>query len=70
MKKIYSFAERLKELREEKNLSMSELAKKIGVSANTISRWESGKRKPNIDALVILSMCFEVSVDYLCGLED
>lgn len=64
------FKERLKELREDCGLSMRELANKIGVSTNTISRWERGERIPNLDALVVLAKFFKVSTDYLCGLED
>lgn len=64
------FKERLKELREDSGLSMSELANKIGVSTNTISRWERGERIPNLEALVALAKFFKVSTDYLCGLED
>lgn len=61
---------RLKELREERGLTMTELAKKINVSPNTVSRWERGKRLPNLDAIIALAKFFKVSTDYLCGLED
>ena len=64
------FIKRLKEIRKDKGLSMSELANKIGVSTNTISRWERGERIPNLEALVTLDKFFKVSTDYLCGLED
>lgn len=64
------FIKRLKEMRKDKGLSMSELANKIGVSTNTISRWERGERIPNLEALVALAKFFKVSTDYLCGLED
>ncbi len=49
---------------------MTELAKKINVSPNTVSRWERGKRLPNLDAIIALAKFFKVSTDYLCGLED
>ena len=49
------FIKRLKEIRKDKGLSMSELANKIGVSTNTISRWERGERIPNLEALVALA---------------
>ena len=64
------FAERLKELRLEKNLSLKELAKEIGVSDIAISRWENELRIPNIESLVELAKFFGVSSDYLLGLED
>ena len=44
----YVFPERLKELREEKELSVNQLAKEINVSPTAISRWENNLRIPNI----------------------
>ncbi len=64
------FAERLKELRNEENLTIEELAKQIGVSKMAISLWERDKRVPSIENLVALAKFFKVSADYLCGLED
>ncbi len=64
------FAERLKELRVDENLSTTKLGNSIGVSANTISRWEREVRIPNIENLVALAKYFRVSADYLVGLED
>ena len=64
------FAERLKELRQEENLSTTKLGELIGVSAIAISRWERQERIPNIESLVALAKYFKVSTDYLCGLED
>ena len=58
------FIKRLKEIRKDKGLSMSELANKIGVSTNTISRWERGERIPNLEALVALAKFFKVSTDW------
>ena len=64
------FAERLKELRKEKNVSLKVLAREIGVSDIAISRWENELRVPNIENLVLLAKYFGVSTDYLVGLED
>lgn len=64
------FAERLKELRLEKNLSIKALAKEIGVSDVAIGRWEKCQRIPAIDSLRALALFFNVSSDYLLGLED
>lgn len=68
VKKI--FAERLKELREEKAISLKELSKAIGVSDVALCRWENGKRVPTIESLVKIATYFGVSTDYLTGLED
>ena len=64
------FAERLKELRKEKGVSLKLLASEIGVSDIAISRWENEQRVPNIESLVALAKYFGVSCDYLVGLED
>ena len=66
----YIFPERLKELRLEKGLSINQLAKKLNIGAITISRWENNLRVPNIINLCVLAEFFDVSTDYLVGLED
>ena len=64
------FAERLKELRENKNLSQSDLAFEIKVSVACVSRWESDLRVPNINSIITLCKYFNCSSDYLIGVED
>ena len=64
------FAERLTEMRKEKNLSQNELSKLIGVSVACINRWENDLRIPNIESLSMLCKFFECSADFLIGLED
>ena len=64
------FAEKLKELRLEKELSQSELSKQTGLSRSAIAFWELCKRVPSAEAVVILAKYFGVSADYLLGLED
>ena len=61
------FSERLKELRQEKELTAEELAKIIGVSEPTISRWENRLRIPNFLHIIALADFFGVSQDYLTG---
>ena len=69
-KAINKFCERLKELRLEKNMSQHTLAKETGFSQPAIARWEQGLQIPNIDVLVVFAKYFNVSADYLLGLED
>ncbi len=64
------FAERLKELRTEANLTTRELGEKIGVTNITISRWERCLREPSLANAKAVAIFFKVSTDYLCGLED
>ena len=67
---IRVFCERLKILRLEKMLSQPELAKLVGVSNGMISFWENGINEPTITNLIKLTQIFDVSADYLLGLED
>ncbi len=64
------FAERLKDLRIEKELSALKLSKELGVDDNTILRWEKGIMIPNIINLYKIAVFFGVSTDYLVGLEN
>lgn len=64
------FAERLKELRNEKGLSQAQLAKATGLSHTALVYWETEQRVPNAKAVVILAKFFGVTTDYLLGVED
>lgn len=64
------FAERLKELRTERGLGQNSLANTLGLSNASISYWETYKQEPTVGALYKLAVFFEVSADYLLGLED
>lgn len=64
------FAKRLKELREENNLSQAMLASQVGLTHTAIGLWEQNKRIPNLEAAIRLAKFFKVSLDYLSGLED
>ncbi|MBQ9113767.1 MAG: helix-turn-helix transcriptional regulator [Clostridia bacterium] len=64
------FCEKLKELRIEKGIGQVELAKAVNVSKGIISLWENGLREPKLSNLISLAKFFEVSIDYLVGLED
>jgi len=64
------FAERLKDLRIEKGLSQSELARRTGISSTAIVLWESGQRSPTLDSAMVIAEFFGVSIDYLAGLEN
>lgn len=64
------FAERLKELRQERGLSIAVLGKQTDIGAASIFRWEQGERDIKSDYLIRLSRFFDVTTDYLLGLED
>ncbi|MCI5820017.1 MAG: helix-turn-helix domain-containing protein [Acidaminococcus sp.] len=61
------FAERLLELRKEKNVSQAALAKAIGVSYSIVCYWETDRSEPTGVNLVKLADFFDCSVDYLLG---
>lgn len=64
------FMEKISQLRKEKGLSVLDLSNKIGFSKSVIYFWENGQREPNSEALVTLAKFFDVSTDYLLGLEN
>ena len=63
------FAERLKELRTEKWLSIQALAKEVGIGSSCLCRWENCQADVKGSQLIVLAKYFGVSVDYLLGLE-
>ncbi len=56
---------RLSLLRKDHNMSQSELAEKLGVTQQTVSKYENGSREPDAETLKLLSSIFNVSIDYL-----
>jgi transcriptional regulator with XRE-family HTH domain len=64
------FAERLKQLREKTGDNSRTVAKALGLSTSTYLYYEQEKTQPNLDTLVKIAKYFNVSVDYLLGIED
>jgi transcriptional regulator with XRE-family HTH domain len=60
-----NIADRIQNLRKTKGVSQEELADKIGVSRQAISKWESEQSVPEIDKIIIMSDYFEVTTDYI-----
>ena len=63
------FGENLRELRLERNIGQVELAKAISTSKGIISLWENGLREPKLSNLIALAKFFNVSIDFLVGLD-
>ncbi|MGU3459997.1 helix-turn-helix domain-containing protein [Bacillus sp. D48C] len=59
------FSERLKEEREKRNWSQNDLAEKIHVSRQSVSKWETGKNYPSIEIIIHLSDLFDITIDEL-----
>ena len=64
------FGEKVRNLRERHHLTQEELAQKIHVSRNAVSKWETGKGYPSLDSLKLLAALFDVSIDELLSEEE
>ncbi len=64
------FSTRLKELRNQANLSQQELSKIIGISKSSINMYERGEREPGLETVGALADYFDVRTDYLLGKTD
>ena len=59
---------RIRELRMAANISQVQLAKKLGVTKQSVSNWENDNIQPSVEMLVKIAQVFAVSTDYLLGL--
>lgn len=59
------FAEKILTLRKSNDLTQEELAEKLNVSRQSVSKWESGQAVPELEKIVALSSVFNVTTDYL-----
>ncbi|MBC1796059.1 helix-turn-helix domain-containing protein [Listeria booriae] len=62
-----TFGDRLKSLRKKNKITQSELAKKLGISQVTISKYENNIIEPDNANLTVLAETFDTSIDYLLG---
>lgn len=64
------FSERLTEVRKANKLSQTEVAAKLNVTKQSVANWENGNVMPSIDMLIKISTVFNVSSDFLLGLDN
>ena len=64
------FGERIRELRQARNITQVELAKMLNVSKQSISNWENENIQPSIDMLVKIASVLSVTCDYILGLDQ
>ena len=64
------FSERLKEARQNKQLTQNSLSNMLNISQGAYANWENGKREPNFELLLELAKILNVSTDHLLGIED
>ena len=62
--------ERIKELRQEKKLTQTQVAELLGIDQRVYSNYETGKREIPSHHLIELAKVYEISLDYLVGLSD
>ena len=60
-----NIADRIQSLRKNKGISQEELADKVGVSRQAVSKWESEQSVPDLDRVIIMSEYFGVTTDYI-----
>lgn len=60
-----NFADKLKQIRLRNNWSQEELAEKVGVSRQAITKWETGKGLPDMENIIIISKIFDITIDEL-----
>ena len=62
--------ERLKELREDNNLTQKQIAEKLNINSVTYLHYEKSQREPPLSLLADMAKFYGGTVDYLLGLED
>lgn len=65
---MYSIGEKIKELRKEQNMTQAQLAEKLGVTYQAVSKWENGTASPDISIIPDITRAFSVSADVLFDL--
>lgn len=61
---------RIKDLREDNDLTQTQVADYLHIKQNTYSQYETGKRQIPLDCLIALAKLYKTSTDYLLGLSD
>ena len=64
-----TFGQRLSRIRKEKEFTQNDIADKVGVTSQAVSKWENDLASPDIDILLKLADIFDISVDELLGKE-
>ncbi|MBR4050367.1 MAG: helix-turn-helix transcriptional regulator [Clostridia bacterium] len=65
-----NYYERLKDLREDKDLTQADIAKLLETTRQQISKWETGVQMMGVDKYIKLAHFYNVSLDYLLGVTD
>ena len=65
-----NYSERIRILREDRDLTQSTIAEMLKVGQRTYCDYELGKTRIPVDSLIILARFYNVSMDYICGASD
>lgn len=68
--KVTIIGQRIRELRTERNYSLTRLGMKVGLNKSTLAGYEQGHRFPSIDKLDVIARMLNTSTDYLLGLTE
>ena len=64
------YSKRIRELREDRDLTQKEIADLLKVGQRTYCDYELGKTRIPVDSLIVLARLYNVSMDYICGVSD
>lgn len=67
---ILKIPERIKDIRDKNGLTQEELARKMSITRSSVNAWEMGISMPSPENLVRLSEIFNVSTDYILGVDN
>ena len=67
---VFDFGLRLQQLRQERGMTQGELARRLGLSKETVYRYEHNLQDPSLKTAVRLAVLLRTSLDYLTGLDD
>ena len=68
--KILKYIERIRALREDRDLTQTDVASLLNIGQKTYSDYELGKTRIPLDSMLVLAKYYNVSMDYLCGASD
>ena len=61
---------RIRDIRNDKNLSQKQVAEKLNIAQNTLSQYETGERNIPNEILIKLALIYDTSIDYLLGITN
>ncbi len=67
---VFDFGFRLRELRQRKKMTQTQVAKRLNLSKTAISGYENNTKTPSVEVLIQLSILYGVTTDYLLGLDN